>query len=139
MDADGGVEVGIGRAHDRGHRSPCRHPGYVHPAFGDLVVLYHLARDARDERWLATTTLLVRGLEPVPALLHVGVARLRGIRDEEGVLLGELVHAGARGEVVRTLGATVQHYDKRNGLPAVTARDVQFVGAGPGAVGVRTL
>jgi hypothetical protein len=107
VDADRGVEVGIGRAHDRSHRSSCRHPSYVHPAFGDLVVVYHLSRDARNERRFAPTALLVRNLEPVPALLHVGVACLSGIRDEECVLLGEFVHAGARSEVVRVLGATV--------------------------------
>ena len=78
MDADCGVEVGIGRAHDRGHRSSCRHPGYVHPAFGDLVLLYDLPRDARNERRFAPTPLLVRGLEPVPALLHVGLPACAG-------------------------------------------------------------
>src|ERR671915_418316 len=95
------------------------------------------APGARPE-W-APTALLVRGLEPVPALLHVGVTCLRGIRDEEGVLLGVFVHAGARSEVVRALGAPVQHDDQRDGLPGVAARNVQFIGAGPSAVGVRAL
>ena len=55
------------------------------------------------------------------------------------MLLGELVHAGAGSEVVRTLGATMQHHDQGNGLPDVAARDVKFVGASPCAVCVRTL
>src|SRR5215216_1278603 len=79
------------------------------------------------------------GLESVPALLRVGVASLRGIRNEERVLLGELVHARAGSEVVRTLGATMEHDDQGNGLPGVAARDVKFVGASPCTVCVRTL
>jgi hypothetical protein len=139
VDADRGVEVGIGRAHNRGHRSSCRHPGHVHAAFCDVILAHYLVRYACDDGWFAPATLLVGDLEPVPALLHVGVARLRRIGHEEGVLLGELVHACARSEVIRALGATVQHDDQGNGLPGVAARDVKFVGAGPGAVGVRTL
>ena len=55
------------------------------------------------------------------------------------MLLGEFVHAGARSEAVRVLGATVQHDDQGNSLAGVAARDVEFVGAGARAVGVRTL
>ena len=55
------------------------------------------------------------------------------------MLLGEFVHAGARSEVVRVLGATVQHDDQGNSLAGVAARDVELVGAGARAVGVRTL
>jgi hypothetical protein len=81
--------------------------------------------------------LLVGGLEPVLALLHVGVARLRGIGDEERVLFGEPVHVGARGEVVGVLGATVEHDDQGHILPGVAAGNVELVRTGPRAVGVR--
>src|SRR5215218_869504 len=100
VDADRGVEIGVDRAQDRGHRPAGRHPGHVHLAVDDTVLLDDLARDAGDYSWLALPTLLVRSLEPVPALLHIGVLRLRRIGDEESVRLGELVHTRSGREVV---------------------------------------
>src|SRR5687767_9802270 len=41
--------------------------------------------------------------------------------------------------VAKSSGLWVQHDDQGHGLPGVAAGDVKFVGASPGAVGVRTL
>ena len=71
MHADGGVEIGIGVAHDRGRGTPGREPGDVDTPGIDHVVAHHLAGDPRDQRRLASVTLLVPLAEPVPALLQV--------------------------------------------------------------------
>src|SRR5215217_8796914 len=137
--ADRRIEVWIGVAKDRCHRPSRRHPGNVNSTFFDLVLVHHLFRDAGDDGRLAPAALLVCGLEPVPASLHVGVPRLRRVGDEERVLLGEPVRAGAPGEVVRVLGATVKHHDKWNRLAGVSARHVELVRAGPRTARVRPL
>ena len=56
-------------------------------------------------------------------------ARLLGVRDQESVALGQLVHAGAGGEVIGVLRTPVQHDDQRGGLTGVPGRHVQLVGA----------
>jgi hypothetical protein len=38
VNADRGVQIGVGLTHDRGHRPACRHPGYVHPVDIDVVL-----------------------------------------------------------------------------------------------------
>src|SRR5919112_1112009 len=59
MDADRGVEVGVGLSHDRRHRPTSRHANHVHPAIGHVVLVDDLARDARDQRRLAPPALLI--------------------------------------------------------------------------------
>ena len=75
---------------------------------------------------------LVLAAEPVPAFLRVGRRRLRRVGDEERLLLRDLVHARAGGEIVRRLRAAVQHHDEGQALPAITARNVELVGPAAG-------
>src|SRR6202023_3451667 len=91
---------------------------------------------AGDQRGFALATLLVTRIEPVPALRGVSGSGLRRIGDEAGMLFGECVHARAGGKVVRRLGATVQHNDQREGLPAITAGNVELVGAASTSVAI---
>src|SRR5205807_6136157 len=67
MYADRGIQVGIGRAHDRGHGPAGRHPRDVDALRINLVGGHHLLGDAGDQRRLALAAALVSGLEPVPA------------------------------------------------------------------------
>jgi hypothetical protein len=59
VDPDRGVQVGVGRPHDRGHRPAGRHPGDVDPAGINAVLTEDLARDAGDDGRLAPPALLV--------------------------------------------------------------------------------
>ena len=136
MHADRGVEIGVGHAHDGGGRATGRQSGDI-DAFGiDRVVAHDLPRDARDQRGLALAVLLVARAEPVPAFRGVGGGGLGRIGDEAGVLLGARIHPRAGGEVVRRLGAAVQHDDQRDRLPAIAAGDVELVVAASGPVAV---
>ena len=58
---------------------------------------------------MKVTPLAIRELpfRPVPAFLRIGAVALLGVGDEEAELLGERVHSGAGGEIVRRLGAAV--------------------------------
>jgi hypothetical protein len=124
MDADGRVEVGVRRRHDRGHRPSRRQPRHVDPVGIVVIRGHHPARDAGDERGLSLIPPLVSGLEPVPALRGVGGGGLRGIDDEEPIRFRQEVHAGAGGEIVGVLRATVEHHDERQGLPSIPTGDV---------------
>ena len=99
MHAGRGIQVGIGRCHDGGHRTAGGEPGDVHAGRIDRKLLRDLTGDAGDDRRLAGTGALVGWLKPVPVAAVVGRGGLLGVGDQEGVLLGELVHAGAGGEV----------------------------------------
>ena len=135
MDPDRGVEVGIGAAHDRGGSAAGGEPGDIDAARVDRVVAHDLARDPGDQGRLAAVALLVVRVEPVPALRGVGRAGLRRPGDQAAVLLGERVHARAGGEVVRRLGAAVQHHDQRQRRAGARAGQIQLVGAGARLVG----
>ena len=95
-----------------------------------------MAGDARDQRRLALTAPLVGRAKPIPALRRVRVAGLCGIDHEAGLFFGDQVHARPGGEIVRRLGAAVQHDDQRERLPLIAAGDVELVGAGSGRVAV---
>ena len=138
MHADRGVEIRIGRCHDRGGRPTGGEPGDIDPLRVDRVLGHDLAGDARDQRGLAAVALLVLRLEPVPALGDVGRGRLGRVGDQAAMLLGQLVHARAGGEVVGRLGAAVQHDHQRQCLPVIGAGHVELVGAAAGLVAVRS-
>ena len=136
MHADRGVEIGIGRGHDRGGRPAGREPGDVDPLWVDRILRHDLAGDARDQRGLAGVTLLVLGLEPVPAPGDVGRGRLGRVGHQAAMLLGQQVHARAGGEVVGRLGAAVQHDHQWQGLAVMGAGHVELVGTAARLVAV---
>ena len=70
---------------------------------------------ARPARIAGSPSLrrLVGALEPVPAGRRIGARRLLRIGDDEAELVGERVHPRSDGEIVRLLGAAVQHDDQR--------------------------
>ena len=69
MDADRGIEIGIGRAHDGGRRAARRQAGDVDPARidGESRMTCRVMPAISDG--LAPVALLVGGAEPVPAFL----------------------------------------------------------------------
>jgi hypothetical protein len=135
MDADGGENIGIGGRHDRRRCAASREPRDIDSTRIGGELLDHLHGDASDERWLAAVALLVTGVEPVPAFLHVCRLGLTRIGDQERLLLGHFVHPGACGEVVWVLSAAVQHDHDREGLTRVTAGNIYLVA--PTSCGVR--
>ena len=88
-----------------------------------------IAGSPAPARWCAR-------VEPVPVAAAVGRGGLLRVGDEEGVLLGELVHPGAGGEVGGVLLAAVQHDDQRYRRTGVAGGDVEVVASGPGRLGV---
>ena len=136
MHSDPGVELRVGRGHHRRHGAASGESGDIHPGRVDLVVGHDLAGDAGDDRRLARACLLVGGGEPVPVAAAVGRGGLLWVGDEEGVLLGEVVHPGAGGEVGGVLFAAVQHDEQGHRRTGVAGGDVEVIASGPGWVGV---
>ena len=88
---------------------------------------HDLARHAGQQRRFAAAAFLVRVLEPVPAALRIGLLRLRRIQHHEAVRLRHLVHRRAGGEIVRGLGAAMQHHQQRPWAGIRTGWDEQLV------------
>ena len=131
MDPDRGVQIAVGGAHDGRGGASGREAGDEDALGIHRIVLHDLAGDARDQRGLAFVALLVGAAEPVPAFRRVGVAALRRIDHEAVLFFCDEVHPGAGGEIVRRLGAAVQHDDQRKRLPLmVAAGDEELVGLG---------
>ncbi len=135
MHPDRRVEIRIGRTHDRRRGAAGRQTGDVDPSLVDRELAHDLPGDPGDQRRLALAALLVARIEPVPAFGSVGGLRLGGVGDKEDMLLRQGVHLGAGGEVIRRLGAAVQHHDQGDRAPVVAARNIELVG--PAAGGVR--
>ena len=91
-DDDRREAIGIGGAENHAHRRARRQPRRVGARAVDGV----LARDMIDERHqrrrLAGAALLVRRIEPLPALERLRRRRLVGVEREEAVRLGDGVH-----------------------------------------------
>ena len=136
MHSDPGVELRVGRGHHRRHGAAGGESGDIDPGGVDLVVGHDLTGDAGDDRRLARACPLVGGGEPVPVAAAVGRGGLLRVRDEERVLLGEVIHPGACGEVGGVLLAAVQHDDQRYRRTGVAGGDVEVIASGPGWVGV---
>ena len=111
------VDIGVSLSHDRGRRPARREPCDIDPLRIDRMIAHDLPGDPRDERRLAFVTALIVWLEPVPAVPGIGQGVLLRIGGEEALLLGERVHPGSRGKVVRGLCATMQHHDQGSGSP----------------------
>ncbi len=142
MNAGRGVELGIGRAHDRGHGAAGGEARHIDAGRIDRELRHDGAGDARDDAGLALIAHLVRETEPVPASRWIGARRLSRIGDDEAVLLGEAVHPRAQGEVVRVLRAAMQHDDQRQRAALRVAGDIdlvvprtRFAGEGPREIG----
>ncbi len=125
MNADRGIEIGIGGAHDRRRRAAGRQARHVDARRVDGMVEHDLSREVGDQAGLAFVPALVAGAEPVPALVGIRRLGLLRIGDEDIVRLGELVHARARREILRRLRAAVQHDEQRHRLPAMAGGDVE--------------
>ena len=136
VDADGGVQIGVDRGHHRGHRASGGKTGHVHPVGIYAVAVHDLGGDPGDQRRLAGVAPLMTGGKPVPVPARVRRAVLFGVGDQEGLTLGEVVHAGSGGEGGCILGAAVQHHDQGQGGAGVAGWDIEPVGAGTGSVGV---
>src|ERR1039457_2028566 len=126
MNACGGVQVRVGRAHDGRHGSSGGQAGHVDATLVNGVGSQDLPGDPGDEGGFAGALVLVRRLEPVPVPPVVGDAVLLRVGHEEGVPLGQLVHPCAGREVVSGLRAAVQHHDQRDLLPGVAGGNVEL-------------
>jgi hypothetical protein len=115
---------------------PAEKPANVDAVGVDPVLVDDVSGEPRDQRRLATATLLVFGLEPVPVSPRISAARLLRIGDQEPAALGKLVHPGAGGKVIGALRTPVQHHDQGPGLAGVLRGDVQLAGTLPGRVAI---
>ena len=123
------IQTRIGVGQDGGHRAACRQAGHIDALRVDAMFRDDVARHVRQYRRLAPARLLVVVLEPVPALLRVGFARLYGIQHIEALFTGGLVHRRTRREIIGVLRAAVQHHHQRACLSVGAGRHVQLVGA----------
>ena len=130
MDADGGEEVGVGPARTAAMAPPAERPA------AKTRVGRRRTRGGRRGRPAMMPARrrrgLVAGAEPVPA--GEGLARrLLRVGDQAAARLGQHIHAGAGGEVVRVLLAAVQHHHQALEPACGQARDVEAVVAAPAA------
>jgi hypothetical protein len=94
MDADGRENIRIGGSHDRRRCTASRETCDIDSSRVGEELLKDLHGDAGDERWLAALALLVTGIEPVPAFLHVCRLGLTRIAERRARALA-VGHAGA--------------------------------------------
>jgi hypothetical protein len=93
-----------------------------------------LTRNPSDQRRLSFATLLVGRTKPVPAFRLIGFATLSGINYEATLRFCAEIHARPGREIIRRLGATVEHDDQRKRLSIVTAWDEKLVRAASGSI-----
>ncbi len=138
MHAHGGEQLGIGASQYVRHCTSGRKSGDIDPRCVRAMVGHHLAREACQQCGLAPAPLLVLGLEPVPALLRVCMLCLFGIEHQYASAARLVIHARAGGEVLRPLGAAVQHEDERarSRFEGTAWRHVQPIGQLPASVRV---
>ena len=117
----GCVEIRIGFTHDSRRRAARGQPRNIDAARIDVVILYDLSRDARDEGGLAVIAGLVARPEPVPTLRGIGGLRLLRIDDETPATFGCEVHSRPCREIISRLRAPVQHDDQRAWSVALAA------------------
>ena len=103
----GGKQVGVLLAQHGRHGPTGRQARHINPRRVHRVVLHGITHHGRQQRGLAAAALLVFGAEPVPAVVGVAGLGLFGVQHQHTLLPGQCVHAGARGKVVRVLGAAV--------------------------------
>ena len=131
MHAHGSKQVGIATPHDVGHGATGGQSGDIHARRIDAFLSHDRLRQRRQHGGLAVTAPLMLGLEPVPALLCVGMLRLLRIQHDKTLLARQCVHLRAGCEVARVLGAAVQHQHQWPGRGRCAGRarwHVQLVG-----------
>src|SRR5436190_11319479 len=101
------------------------------------MLSHNLPRDPGDNLGLAVAAPLVRGLEPIPAPRAIGGNSLLGIDHYQPLLLGQKVDSRSGGEIIRALGAAVEHHDQGPGLTFIATGEVQFVGTVASLSGIR--
>ncbi len=99
-----------------GHGTAGREARHVDAGTVRLLLRDDVFGQRGEQGGLSASALLVLGLEPVPALLAMGTLRLLGVEHDASVLARMLVHARARREIRRALGAAVEH--QHQGLAA---------------------
>ncbi len=135
MHADCGEEVGIGLAQDRRHGAAGRETRHEHPVGIDRELVPDALGQAREYCRFTGAAPLVAGTKPVPARHGVVAAGLSGVGDQQPVFLGDGVHPGPGGEILRVLRAAVQHHDQA--LQPVDAGRGDIKAIAPGARRVR--
>src|SRR5690606_25107111 len=105
----------------------------------DLMRSNHFPSHCREYRRFASTCLLVIMLEPVPALLRVGSARLNRVQHVETLLARGLIHGSTRSKVVRVLFAAVKHDHQGQEPVARLGRHIQLIAALTGFIAERVL
>src|SRR4029079_1276425 len=129
MYADCRIQIVVCCSHDgRGGRAG-RQPANVDALWINRIVVYDLARDARDQRGFPSAALLVGCAKPVPAFRLVGLAGLSRIDHEAILLLRHKVHPRTGGEIIRRLGTTVKQDDQWKRSLLIAARDEEPVAA----------
>ena len=127
MTADRAEQVGIRASQDDRHGA-ARGQARDRDACGIHRMLGHDAPgQSREQRRLARAAPMMGRFVPVPAPVPVCAARLLGVQDHAGMLLGQGVHAGADGKIGGVLAATVQHDDQRHRLVTLAVGNEQAV------------
>ncbi len=139
MDPDTGKQFGISDSHDCRHRTTRGKAGDKNPCRINNVVTLNLLDNSRENRRLALARALVACAEPIPQAIPIRLPGLFGVGDQEGVLLGEVVHPGTGRKIGRLLLTAVQHDDQRNRFTAVAGRHKQLVGPDAGRLGMTQL
>ena len=121
------VKIGVSLPHDRSSSAASRKACDVNPSRIHRMLAHDLAGDPRDQRRLSLAPALIIRPKPVPAPPRIGQAMLGWIDDEEAVFLGKAIHPGSRSEIIRGLGAAMQHHDQREPLTAPNARNVKLI------------
>ncbi len=129
VDAGRCEEIGVLAAEDVGHRGAGGQTRHVDAARIGAVRRDDSLRHFGEQARFAAVAMLVGRCEPVPALRVVRARRLGRVQDQETALLGDLVHARTGREIVRRLGAAVQHHDQRKRTFRRPARHEELVGA----------
>ena len=127
MDPDRVEHIRVGRGENLRHRAARRQARGENALSSDVELLRERLRQPRQLGGLARTAVLMATIEPVPAAVWVGEARLVRIGDDEAELLRKGVHPRANGEIFRVLRATVQHDDQRQLPPLGIGRKIEAI------------
>ena len=135
MHANACIQIGINGTHDGCHGPTRRQSRDINLLHVDMMAGSNLARHASDDRRFAAITLLIIGIEPVPALGTVSPLRLLRIKHQALILFGSVIHLRAARKIVGVLGTAVQHHNQRQRLAMKTGRNIKLVLAAARRIG----